>query len=92
MAAGTAAEKKQTRYILTLGRRDISWSYQTRYIATLEDTMSSNTSWGTRGTSQATVRTWIRTPFGQRDERSRPTRPYVDHGHGVARQQPPPLV
>jgi hypothetical protein len=54
--------------------------------------MSSNTSWGTRGTSQATVRTWIRTPFGQRDERSRPTRPYVDHGHEVARQQPPPLV
>jgi hypothetical protein len=54
--------------------------------------MSSNSSWEPRTTSEATVRTWLRTPFGLRGERSRPTRPSVRHGHEVTRFQPPPLV
>ena len=54
--------------------------------------MSSNSSWEPRTTSGATVRTWVRTPFGMRGDRSRPTRPHVEHGHEVARHQPPPLV
>jgi hypothetical protein len=54
--------------------------------------MSSNSSWESRTTSNVTVRTWLRNPFGPRGERSHPTRPHVDHGHEVARHEPPPLV
>jgi hypothetical protein len=54
--------------------------------------LSSNSSWTPRTTSDATVRTWVRNPFGLRGERTRPTRPHVKHGHEVARFQPPPLV
>ena len=54
--------------------------------------LSSNSSWPARTTSDLSVRTWLRTPFGQRGERSAPTRPHVEHGHEVARYQPPPLV
>lgn len=54
--------------------------------------MSSNSSWEPRITSGATVRTWVRTPFGLRGDRTRPTRPDIDHGHEEARFQRPPLV
>jgi hypothetical protein len=54
--------------------------------------MSSNTSWEPRSTSTGTVRSWVRTPFGQRGERSRPTRPHIDHGHEIVRPELPPLV
>jgi hypothetical protein len=54
--------------------------------------MSSNISWGPRTTSGATARTWVRNPFGMRGDRTRPTRPYLEHGHEVARFQRPPLV
>jgi hypothetical protein len=55
--------------------------------------MISNNSTRTAGTtSDLTVRTWLRTPFGARGDRTRPTRPCVEHGHEVARYQPSPLV
>jgi hypothetical protein len=51
--------------------------------------MSSYSSWEPRTTSDATVRTWMRSPFGLRGKASGPTRPHIDHGHEVARLQPP---
>jgi hypothetical protein len=54
--------------------------------------MSSNTSWTPRTTSIASVRTWVRTPFGSRSEHTSPTRPHVDQGHEVVRFERPPLV
>jgi hypothetical protein len=57
-----------------------------------DEMLSSKSSWAEPTTSDATVRTWVRTPFGTRGERTRPTRPYVEHGHEAARHQPPPLV
>ena len=53
--------------------------------------MSSNSSWEPR-TSEATARTWVRTPFGLRGDRTRPTRPYVENRLEVLRFQRPPLV
>jgi len=69
-------------------------SHKTRYIANRfqEDEMSSNSSWEPRTMSELTVRTWVRAPFGMRGDRTRPTRPFVDHGHEVERYQRPPLV
>jgi hypothetical protein len=54
--------------------------------------MSSNSSGAPRTTSGATVRTWVRAPFGVRGDRTRPTRPYVEQGHEIERFQRPPLV
>jgi hypothetical protein len=54
--------------------------------------ISSNSTRTAGSTSDLTARTWLRTPFGARGDRSRPTRPTVDHGHEVARYQPSPLV
>jgi hypothetical protein len=54
--------------------------------------MSSNSSWNSRTTGIASVRTWVRTPFGSRSEQSNPTRPRVEHGHEMARSELPPLV
>jgi hypothetical protein len=86
--------EKETRYILTLGRRDISWFHETRYIAIniQEDEMTSNSSRETHITSNAVLRAWVRAPFGTRSETSTPTRPRVSHGHELPRRQLPPLV
>lgn len=46
--------------------------------------LSSNSSWAPRTTSGATVRSWVRTPFGTRSERTRPTRPYIDYVNVMA--------
>ncbi|MGZ4590216.1 MAG: hypothetical protein ACXV3V_06200 [Actinomycetes bacterium] len=40
----------------------------------------------------ATVATRLRSAFTGRGERSRPTRPRVEHPHERLRFQPPPLV
>jgi hypothetical protein len=47
--------------------------------------MSSNISWEARTTSQATVRTWLRAPFGLRGERTAPTRPNIDYDREMLR-------
>ncbi len=54
--------------------------------------MTSTSSPEPRNTGFATIRTWVRAPFGTRSERSAPTRPRVGHGHELTRYQPPPLV
>jgi hypothetical protein len=54
--------------------------------------MSSSTSPEPPRTSNATIRTWVRAPFGTRSERSSPTRPRISHGHELPRSERPPLV
>ncbi len=54
--------------------------------------MTRNSSPEPRNTSSASVRTWVRAPFGTRSERSTPTHPQVGHGHELPRYQRPPLV
>jgi hypothetical protein len=54
--------------------------------------MTSTSSPEPRNTGYATIRTWVRAPFGTRSERTTPTRPHVGHGHQLPRYEPPPLV
>jgi hypothetical protein len=54
--------------------------------------MSSNSNWAPRTTGFASVRTWVRTPFGSRSEQTAPTRPRVEHGHEIGRSEIRPLV
>jgi hypothetical protein len=54
--------------------------------------MTSNDSPQQRTTGHASVRTWVRAPFGTRSAGSTPTRPQAGHGHELPRYQRPPLV